>query len=55
LEPIGHQLNRTLEYIRAIETNDVQLRKEMTTEILKYNIEDLKATWAVMQWLNGFS
>ena len=41
-------------HIRAIETNDEKLREEMISEILKYNKEDLEATWAVLQWLKGF-
>jgi predicted RecB family nuclease len=40
-----------VQYIRAIETNDEKLREEMISEILKYNKEDLEATWAVLQWL----
>jgi predicted RecB family nuclease len=38
-------------YIEAVETEDETLRKEKIDEILKYNEEDLAATWAVYQWL----
>jgi predicted RecB family nuclease len=40
-----------VQYIRAVETNDENLRQKIMSEILKYNEEDLKATWAVLQWL----
>lgn len=40
-----------VQYIRAVETNDDNLRQKIMSEILKYNEEDLKATWAVFQWL----
>jgi predicted RecB family nuclease len=40
-----------VQYIRAIETEDENLREKMISEILKYNKEDLEATWAVLQWL----
>ena len=40
-----------VQYIRAVETEDENLRQEIMDEILKYNEEDLKATWAVLQWL----
>ena len=40
-----------VQYIRAIETNDMNLRNETMSQILKYNEEDLKATWAVLLWL----
>ena len=39
------------QYFRAIETADRKLRRELLAQILKYNEEDLDATWAVFQWL----
>lgn len=44
-----------VQYIRAIETNDSTLRQKIMTDILKYNEEDLKATWAVLQWLRKYT
>lgn len=38
-------------YIEAVETEDEEERKSKMDEILKYNEEDLKATWAVLEWL----
>lgn len=38
-------------YIEAVETEDEAKRKSLMDEILKYNEEDLKATWAVFEWL----
>jgi predicted RecB family nuclease len=38
-------------FIEATETSDETKRKEVMDEILKYNREDLEATWAVFQWL----
>jgi len=40
-----------VQYIRAVETDDENLRAKIMTDILKYNEEDLQATWAVLQWL----
>jgi len=40
-------------YIEAVETEDVQLRDEIMDQILKYNQEDLEATWAVLVWLKA--
>ncbi len=40
-----------VQYIRAVETEDPQLRDKIMSEILRYNEEDLKATWAVFNWL----
>ncbi len=40
-------------YIEATETNDPKKREEVMNEILKYNEEDLLATWAVFEWLNS--
>jgi predicted RecB family nuclease len=38
-------------FIEATETSDESKRKQLTDEILKYNEEDLAATWAVFEWL----
>jgi predicted RecB family nuclease len=38
-------------YIEAVETEDEEKRRDIMNEILKYNEEDLKATWAVFEWL----
>jgi predicted RecB family nuclease len=38
-------------YIEATEMKDLVERKKMMDEIVKYNQEDLEATWAVLQWL----
>lgn len=42
-----------VQYIRAIETHDESLRQQIMSGILKYNEEDLQATWAVLQWLRS--
>ena len=39
------------QFILAIETNDEAQRNARMAEILKYNEEDLAATWAVFEWL----
>ncbi len=41
-------------YIEAVETEDEMKRKALMDEILRYNEEDLKATWAVFEWLRRF-
>ena len=41
-------------YIEACETNDQQLRTEVMDKVIKYNEEDLAATWAVMNWVRAF-
>ena len=38
-------------YIEAVETEDHDVRKGIIDQILKYNEEDLAATWTVFQWL----
>ncbi len=43
-----------VQYIRAVETHDHKLRDKIMSEILKYNEEDLTATWAVFQWLKKY-
>ncbi len=40
-------------FIEATETSDKEKRQELMGEILKYNKEDLEATWAVFQWLKA--
>jgi len=40
-------------YIEAVESEDEGKRKALMDEILKYNEEDLKATWAVFEWLRN--
>ena len=42
------------QYIEATETEDKGTRDKMIGEILKYNEEDLAATWAVLCWLRKF-
>jgi len=42
-----------VQYIRAVETEDEGLRQSIMNEILKYNEEDLQATWAVVEWLKS--
>ncbi|MBI5199870.1 MAG: ribonuclease H-like domain-containing protein, partial [Nitrospirae bacterium] len=38
-------------YIEAVETEDEEKRHSLINEIIKYNKEDLQATWAVFEWL----
>jgi uncharacterized protein len=38
-------------YIEAVETEDEKKRHSIIEEILKYNEEDLQATWAVFEWI----
>ena len=40
-------------FIEATETSDESKRKQLMGEILKYNEEDLAATWALFEWLRG--
>ncbi|MFA6056232.1 MAG: TM0106 family RecB-like putative nuclease [Thermodesulfovibrionales bacterium] len=40
-------------YIEAVETEDEKERQSIMDEIIKYNEEDLQATWAVFEWLKG--
>ena len=40
-------------YIRAVENENEAERSAIMDEILRYNEEDLKATWAVLQWVKG--
>jgi predicted RecB family nuclease len=39
------------QFILATETNDEVTRESLMAQILKYNSEDLAATWAVFDWL----
>jgi predicted RecB family nuclease len=41
------------QFILATETADEAERDARMAEILKYNEEDLAATWAVFEWLRG--
>jgi predicted RecB family nuclease len=41
------------QYIKAVETEDENLRTETMNQIKLYNREDLEATWAVMEWAMG--
>jgi chromosome segregation ATPase len=41
------------QFILATETEDEAERNARMAEILKYNEEDLAATWAVFEWLRG--
>ncbi|MGD9711722.1 MAG: TM0106 family RecB-like putative nuclease [Thermomicrobiales bacterium] len=43
------------QYIEATETEDEQLRAKVLDDILKYNEEDLGATWAVLSWLQEYA
>ena len=40
-------------YIEATEMEDEEEREKVMREILKYNEEDLAATWGVLGWLRG--
>ena len=40
-------------YIEATETEDQAIRDEMVDQVLRYNEEDLRATWAVLRWLKS--
>ena len=40
-------------FIEATETSDESKRNQLMGEILKYNREDIAATWAVFQWLRA--
>jgi len=41
------------QFILATETGDEAERDARMAEILRYNEEDLAATWAVFEWLRG--
>ncbi len=41
------------QYIRAVETEDREDAMSRVRDVLRYNEEDLDATWAVFQWLRG--
>ena len=38
-------------YIQAVEANDAAIYEDTMEDILRYNREDLEATWAVFRWL----
>ncbi len=40
-------------YAEAMETENEQAREKLMEQILTYNQEDLKATWAILNWLKG--
>lgn len=40
-------------FIESVETADSERQAEILDEILRYNEEDLAATWAVYQWLSA--
>jgi predicted RecB family nuclease len=40
-------------FIEATECDRAEDREKLIAEILTYNEEDLKATWAVLEWLRG--
>jgi predicted RecB family nuclease len=42
-------------YALAVESEDAALRKEVMDQIVKYNREDLEATWAVFEWLRSLT
>jgi predicted RecB family nuclease len=42
-------------YIEAVETEDEEKRRDIMNEIIKYNEEDLQATWAVLEWLRALT
>lgn len=42
-------------YIEAAETDNIEQRQEIMNEILRYNQEDLEATWTVLRWLRDKS
>ena len=42
-------------YALAVESEDEALRNEVMDQIVKYNREDLEATWAVFQWLRSIT
>lgn len=41
------------QFIKATELGDESERDAIVAEVLKYNEEDLDATWAVFQWLQS--
>jgi predicted RecB family nuclease len=42
------------DYIEATETGDEAPRQKFMGDILKYNKEDLAATWNVLGWVKSF-
>lgn len=41
------------QYIRAVETDDRDEAVRRVNDVLRYNEEDLDATWAVFEWMRG--
>jgi predicted RecB family nuclease len=52
LEDAGGQWAMAV-FVEATETSDEAKRTELMADILKYNEEDLAATWAVFSWLKA--
>ena len=42
-------------YALAMESEDASFRSQVMDQILRYNQEDLEATWAVFKWLRGLT
>jgi predicted RecB family nuclease len=42
-------------YIRAARSEDPDFRSAVMQDIMRYNAEDLRATWAVLQWARGLA
>ncbi|MQG77132.1 MAG: TM0106 family RecB-like putative nuclease [SAR202 cluster bacterium] len=42
-------------YALALESDDEAIRKDVMNQIVKYNREDLEATWAVFEWLRSIT
>lgn len=40
-------------FIKAVESEDAGQRDKLIGQILEYNEEDLRATWAVYEWLRS--
>ncbi len=54
LEEYGGQWS-IAQYIRASESKDESLRRTVMETIARYNEEDLRAMWAVLQWARGMA
>ena len=44
-----------MNYALAVESEDASFRSQVMDQILRYNQEDLEATWAVFKWLRGLT
>ena len=42
-------------YALAAQSDDASFRRQVMDRILRYNQEDLEATWAVFEWLRGLA